>query len=56
MAAVGFCETTFQCPANHSPPIEVSPCPGARGHEATATCLAPPKVRARTEGLLAMRP
>lgn len=56
MAVVGFRETIILCPANHSPPIEVSPSPGARGYEAVATCLAPPRVRARTEGLVAMRP
>ena len=44
------------CPANHSPPTLVSPYPGAPGYEAVATCLAPPDVRARTEGVIAWRP
>ena len=44
------------CPANHSPPTFVSPYPGAAGYEAVATCLAPPDVRARTEGVVALRP
>lgn len=49
-------EAILLCPANHSPPREVSPCPGAPGHEAVATCLAPPEVRARTEGMIAFLP
>lgn len=56
MATVGLSETIIYCPANHSPPIKVTPCPGACGYEAVATCLAPPHVRARTEGVVAMRP
>ncbi len=44
------------CPANHSPPVLVEPRPGAPGYEAVATCLAPPEVRARTEGVIAWRP
>lgn len=43
------------CPANHSPPLRVAPVAGAAGHEAVATCLAPPDVRARTEGVIAWR-
>lgn len=43
------------CPANHSPPMLVAPYPGARGYEAVASCLAPPDVRARTEGFAAVR-
>jgi DNA-binding transcriptional MerR regulator len=43
------------CPANHSPPSIVSPYPGAPGYEAVATCLASPEVRARTEGVVALR-
>lgn len=43
------------CPANHSRPMLVSPHPGARGYEAVASCLAPPDVRARTEGFAAVR-
>jgi hypothetical protein len=45
-------ETIIFCPANHSPPIVVAPYPGAPGYEAVAMCLAPPEVRARTEGSL----
>ena len=55
LAAVGVEETIFFCPANHSPPIRVSPYPGASGYEAVATCLASPEVRARTEGVIACR-
>ncbi len=43
------------CPANHSPPLIVAPWPGTPGYEAVATCLAPPHVRARTEGVVVMR-
>lgn len=56
LAAVGPNETIILCPANHSPPIQVSPYPGAPGYEAVATCLASPEVRARTEGVIAWRP
>lgn len=41
------------CPANHSPPVCVSPYPGAAGYEALASCLAAPSVRARTRGMVA---
>lgn len=44
------------CPANHSPPLRVAPYEGSTGYEAVATCLAPPDVRARTEGVVAWRP
>ena len=44
------------CPANHSPPMLVYPYAGAAGYEAVASCLAPPEVRARTEGVIAIRP
>lgn len=54
--AAGPDEAIVLCPANHSPPVYVSPCPGAPGYEAVATCLAPPHVRARTEGVIAWRP
>jgi DNA-binding transcriptional MerR regulator len=54
--AVGADETIILCPANHSPPISVTPVPGAPGYEAVATCLASPEVRARTEGVIAWRP
>jgi DNA-binding transcriptional MerR regulator len=56
LAAVGPDETIILCPANHSPPTRVAPYPGAPGYEAVATCLAPPEVRARTEGVIAWRP
>ncbi len=42
------------CPANHSPPVQVDPYPGAPGFESVATCLATPEVRARTAGLKAV--
>ncbi|WP_309646692.1 MerR family transcriptional regulator [Phenylobacterium sp.] len=56
LAAVGPDEAILLCPANHSPPSRVAPYPGAPGYEAVATCLAPPDVRARTEGVIAWRP
>jgi hypothetical protein len=56
LAAVGPDEAIILCPANHSPPTRVAPYPGAPGYEAVATCLASPEVRARTEGVIAMRP
>lgn len=49
-------ETIIFCPANHSPPTFVAPYPGGPGREAVATCLAPPNVRARTAGMIAVRP
>jgi DNA-binding transcriptional MerR regulator len=55
LAAVGPNELILLCPANHSPPTVVAPYPGAPGYEAVATCLASPAVRARTEGLVAVR-
>jgi DNA-binding transcriptional MerR regulator len=56
LAAIGPDEAIILCPANHSPPALVTPCPGAPGYEAVATCLASPEVRARTEGMIAWRP
>jgi DNA-binding transcriptional MerR regulator len=56
LTAVTADETLLLCPANHSPPMVVEPMPGAAGYEALASCLAPPAVRARTEGLIAWRP
>lgn len=56
LTAVGPGEAVIFCPANHSPPILVAPYPGAPGYEAVASCLAPPAVRARTEGVIAWRP
>lgn len=55
LAAVGPDEAILLCPANHSPPTLVAPHPGAPGYEAVATCLASPEVRARTEGVRAVR-
>jgi DNA-binding transcriptional MerR regulator len=56
LAAVGPNEAIILCPANHSPPSQVVPYPGAPGYEAVATCLGSPEVRARTEGVIAWRP
>lgn len=56
MRDVGADETVILCPANHSPPVTVAPDPQAFGYEAVATCLAAPEVRARTEGMIAVRP
>ncbi len=55
LAAVGAEERIILCPANHRPPAEVAPFPGATGYEAVATCLASPEVRARTAGVFAWR-
>jgi DNA-binding transcriptional MerR regulator len=54
--SAGANETVILCPANHSPPVYVAPYAGAPGYEAVATCLAPPDVRARTEGMTAQMP
>jgi DNA-binding transcriptional MerR regulator/CheY-like chemotaxis protein len=56
LASVGAGEDIIFCHANHSPPVYVAPYPGAPGYEAVASCLAPPDVRARSEGIVAMRP
>lgn len=56
LACVGADASILLCPANHSPPSQVEPVPGAPGYEAVATCLAAPEVRARTEGVIAWRP
>lgn len=56
LAAVTGSEAVLLCPANHAPPMRVAPYPGAPGYEAVATCLAPPDVRARTHGMIAMLP
>jgi DNA-binding transcriptional MerR regulator len=53
--AVGADEAIILCPANHSPPTLVEPYRGAPGYESIATCLASPDVRARTEGVRAVR-
>jgi len=54
--AVGPDEVIIYCPANHSPPLRVAPHPASPGYEAVETCLASPEVRARTAGIIAMRP
>ncbi len=56
LSAVGKDEAIILCPANHSPPIEVLPHAGAPGYETVASCLASPEVRARTAGVIAMKP
>jgi DNA-binding transcriptional MerR regulator len=56
LAALGPDEAILFCPANHSPPIRVAPYAGAPGYEALATCLGSPEVRARTVGMIALRP
>jgi DNA-binding transcriptional MerR regulator len=55
LASLGPREGIILCPANHSPPTQVLAFPGAPGYETVASCLAPPDVRARTEGVVAMR-
>lgn len=55
LEAAGPNEAVLFCPANHSPPVLVAPYPGAAGYEAVASCLAPPEVRARTEGVVAVQ-
>lgn len=56
LAAVGPDEAILLCPANHTPPMFVAPYPGAPGYESVAGCLAPPDVRARSEGVYAVFP
>lgn len=56
LEAVGPDEAILFCPANHSPPSLVAPYRGSAGYEAVDSCLATPEVRARTEGIVAMRP
>lgn len=56
LEAVDPGEAILLCPANHNPPSLVAPYAGAPGYESVASCLASPEVRARTEGLIAMRP
>lgn len=53
--AIGADETILFCPANHSPPVRVAPHPGTPGYEALVSCLATPEVRARTDGVIAVR-
>ena len=56
LASVGPDETIILCPANHAPPLFVTPHPGAPGYESVASCLAAPDVRARSEGVFAAFP
>ena len=49
-------EVVILCPANHSVPLRIVPSPGGQGYEAVATCIAQPEVRARTAGMVAVRP
>ena len=56
LAGVRADEAILLCPANHAPPMYVAPYLGAAGYEIVASCLSPPGVRARTEGVIAMRP
>ena len=56
LAALRAEEAIILCPANHSVPTLVMPYPGAPGYEAVETCLASPAVRARTAGVVALRP
>ena len=56
LSSVGTREAILLCPANHAPPSRVLPFAGAPGYETVANCLAAPDVRARTEGMVAMRP
>ena len=53
--AMGADEAILFCPANHSPPLSVAPYPGTPGYEALVSCLATPEVRARSEGVRAVR-
>lgn len=53
--AIGPGEAILFCAANHSPPFQVAPHPGTPGYEALVSCLATPEVRARTEGVIAVR-
>lgn len=53
---IGRQEAIILCPANHAPPTRVAAYPGAPGYEAVASCLASPEVRARTDGMIAVRP
>jgi hypothetical protein len=53
--AVSAGEAIILCPANHGKPRLVEPVPGSPGYESVATCLAAPAVRARTQGVIAIR-
>ena len=56
LAVVGPNESIIFCPPNHSPPVLVSPYPGAPRYEGVAMCLASPEVRERTAGMIAWLP
>lgn len=56
LAEMGPDESIILCPANHAVPLLVGRHPGMPGYEAVATCLASPEVRARTDGVVAIRP
>lgn len=56
LAAATPNETAIFCPANHSLPVMVRLESGALGYEALASCLGPPEVRARTDGMIAFIP
>jgi DNA-binding transcriptional MerR regulator len=53
--AVTAGEAIILCPANHSRPFLVEPVSGSPGYDSVATCLAAPAVRARTQGVIAIR-
>lgn len=55
LGSVGTGESILFCPANHGMPVRVAPYPGTSGYEALASCLASPEVRARTDGMVAVR-
>lgn len=55
LESVSADEAILFCPANHGVPMRVAPYPGAPGYEALASCLASPAVRARTDGMIAVR-
>jgi DNA-binding transcriptional MerR regulator len=48
-------ESILLCPPNQSPPMYVAPFEGAPGYETVRLCLAPPDVRQRMEGVIAIR-
>jgi DNA-binding transcriptional MerR regulator len=56
LAALTAREAIILCPANHAPPTRVLPYPGSPGYETVASCLGSPETRARTQGVVAMRP
>ena len=48
-------ESILLCPPNQSPPMYIAPFEGAPGYETVRLCLAPPDVRKRMEGVIAIR-